>query len=93
MLGAVRYWKRLEEARGLVTGAGRPSTGVTIAHISFNISQHAFLVIPIFEEPVSLVSARVGSRDLIMNFPDQVGAEVCNVRNNYLVLVQKNTRV
>jgi hypothetical protein len=36
--GAVWYWERLEEARGLVKGTGSSPTGVTIAHISFHIS-------------------------------------------------------
>jgi hypothetical protein len=45
---------------------------MTIADISFYVSQYAFPVVPVFEKPVRLVFTRVGSKDLIINFPDQV---------------------
>jgi len=71
---AVRHRKWLEEARGLVPRARSSPARVTIAYISFHISQHASPVVPVFEESVGLVPARVSSGDLIMNFLDQVGA-------------------
>jgi len=64
----------LEEARGLVLRARSSPTRVAVTYVSFYISQHASLVVPVFEELVGLVPARVSSGDLIMNFPDQVGA-------------------
>jgi hypothetical protein len=70
---AIWRWERLEKARSLVAGGESSSARMTIADISFYVSQHAFPVVPVFEEPVRLVFTKVGSRDLIINFPDQVG--------------------
>jgi hypothetical protein len=46
---------------------------MTIADISFYVSQHAFPVVSVFEKPVYLVFIRVGSKNLIINFLDQIG--------------------
>ena len=67
-----REW--LEEARSLVPRAGSSPAWVAIAHISVHISQHAFLIVSVFKELVRLVSARVGSRDLIIDFLNKVCA-------------------
>jgi hypothetical protein len=70
---AIWRWERLEKARSLVAGGRSSFARMTIANISFYVSQHAFPVVPVFKEPVRLVFTKVSSKDLIMNFPDQVG--------------------
>jgi hypothetical protein len=65
-------WERLKKARSLVAEAESSFAQMTIADISFYVSQHAFPIVPVFEEPVRLVFTRVGSKDLIINFLDQV---------------------
>ena len=69
---AVWHQEWLEEARSLVPRAGSSPAWVAIAHISVYISQHASPIVSVFEELVCLVSARVGSRDLIVDFLNKV---------------------